>query len=168
MITPIADDFASIQIANPNQRSMLHLESGNALSFIRALEDNSLVFPVWTLIIVADRGVITGVVWDVACTHCDSPALCVENMWDYSGNRVGGTNSQGCGYSTSDGTCPERTTTTTRRELESETYCGLEVFITWSGTDSNGRPLTSNEFRPSMFPKESVGSLKIGNSTFSV
>ena len=61
---------------------------------------------------------------------------------DFNGKSVRAENSDGCGVTG----CGEG----------GEGACGLSVFVVWSGTDVNGKVLTSNDKRSSLFPEQSL------------
>ncbi|GMI55682.1 hypothetical protein ScalyP_jg5006 [Parmales sp. scaly parma] len=152
MLNLVADEYTSIIIPPETEYESMHVESGVELSFIRKIRIplgagggggavKPLFFPVWTAIITVDDGAITGVVWDLACTQCSS-GQCLQNMYDFNGKSVRAENSDGCGVTG----CGEG----------GEGACGLSVFVVWSGTDVNGKVLTSNDKRSSLFPEQSL------------
>jgi len=175
MFTPTADEFSSLQMTKSSSRPAMHLESQQQLSFIRLTRKDDFIFPIWTAVITVEKGVVTGVTWDLSCTQCSSSngGKCIDNMYNFHFEEVfSERNSGGCGYDINEADCPVSTNTDDSGGGSAAAAAaeggGLEVFITWSGTDKNGKYLTSNEFRQSLYPSDSIVDFKIGDVEFSI
>lgn len=129
--------------------------SDQALSFLRTTYDraNDRIYPHLTASIDVENGVVKGILWDNACVFC-SDDLCVENTFYFNGTSAEGIKepTKGC-YITKD-QCD-------KIHEAGGNECDITIYFTWYGSDENGRPLTSNNKRFSVFnPKNIKDSFK--------
>lgn len=106
------------------------------------------IYPFLTAIINVYEGVVTGITWDDACVFCGSDE-CENNTFNYDGEITTKEEARqpvgGC-YST---------VNLCNSSLKAD--CDLMLYVVWTGTDSNGRDMTSSANRFSAFPAQSWG-----------
>lgn len=118
--------------------------SGQGISFLRKLYDGeqSYVFPYLTAIIDVKDGVVDGILWDDACVFC-AKQKCLENTYNFDGTEaIIDEPSKGC-YITKE-RCDEL-------HESGGNDCDLTVYFVWTGTDEDGKPMTSSNKRFSLF-----------------
>lgn len=168
--TPIVDRFTRLQfsdtfsnltsqgVANlygPNVA--VHVESMGVASFQKLYrQEDSLgrTFSVLTAIINLDRGVVTGITFDNGCPLCDNSDRCVENTYDFTGERYTGVGATSDCFLT-DAECAPNA-------QADRNACQLSLYITWTGTDAQGNFLTSSSRRFSLLSAFSVKSFVNG------
>lgn len=121
-------------------------------------------FPIWTLIIQAERGVIQNLVWDEGCIFCaENGPECLATSFNASSSSVADFSSvfRQCSsdmatcYPPSEGGSLVGNSTGGNSTAYNGTLpdggCDLKVFITWTGTDRNGQYFTSANKRFSRY-----------------
>lgn len=101
------------------------------------------IFPHLTAIIDVKDGIVQGIAWDNACMFCTS-SECKENTYYFNGNLK--TNSD----------IPTKGCYLTKQQCVNiqkagGTECDLTLYTVWTGTDENGKVLSSAKFRFSAF-----------------
>ena len=98
------------------------------------------------------KGVVNGIAWDDGCLFC-SKTQCLENTFDFAGfkgnEKEFRQKTQGC-YITSELCTPEN------EDGTGKNICDLQLYIVWTGTDSNGLALQSSNYRFSAFPVQEL------------
>jgi len=159
LFQPIADEYSHFTIENSfkdlvlneDKPAQIHVESQQALSFIRRYYDNETkkVFPYLTAILDVSDGEVVGIAWDNACLFCENDQ-CEENTYDFSGNEVvEPQKDQTKGCSISKNVCEDFVQKGLNR-------CDLNIYFVWTGTDKDGRSLHSAGSRWSAFPPSSL------------
>jgi hypothetical protein len=141
----------------------------NAASFITTV-------PLYTVIIGMDRGKVSYIAWDDGCFFCTASGPdCVDTAVNVNGTETGvvsDSSLMGCrqtldsSYSPPQDNCyPAATIPSNSSDGNSTvstnvtTPCDLKVFVTWTGTDSNGKFLTSAGQRFSRYRSFGVANL---------
>jgi len=177
---PTADEYSSISLQDSFHDLVIakevkgnrykpyvsvHVESQQSLSYIRRyhnLEEHK-VYPYLTTIIDVEQGKVKGILWDESCLFCNS-TRCEENTFDFQGNQETSiSNTKGCFIPVPDcaGTVEEEITLGTKLKTAE---CNLKIYVVWTGTDVDGKPLQSYEsrfgaFPPNVIPKFSIPSI---------
>ena len=133
----------------------VHVQSLSGVSFIRKYRgpnrnDDHVTYPYMTAIIDVDMGDIQSISWDKGCTFC-SGFECVENAFTFSGI-----------VSSSDHaarSCEVQDSKCINGAGEVAEHCPLQLYVVWTGTDADGRYLTSSEMRFSNYNSHSLASL---------
>lgn len=102
--------------------------------------------PLLSLVVNLRNGVVSSFAWDNSCAGC-GPDACIHSSKFFnpiSGEYGGGTFEQG--------TCSQAL-------LGCGWECDLKIFVTWAGTDKNGRHATSAGMRLSKFTGYTLSSL---------
>eukprot|EP00594_Rhizosolenia_setigera_P008326 CAMPEP_0178958172 /NCGR_PEP_ID=MMETSP0789-20121207/11434_1 /TAXON_ID=3005 /ORGANISM="Rhizosolenia setigera, Strain CCMP 1694" /LENGTH=597 /DNA_ID=CAMNT_0020640727 /DNA_START=328 /DNA_END=2121 /DNA_ORIENTATION=+ len=159
---PTADEYSHITMTNTyndlvlNENSYqdqvsIHVASQKAVSFIRRFYDSeqNKIYPYLTAILDVDNGVVKGIAWDDSCVFCRSePERCEENTYDFSGtSRIGPEKTKGCFFTKDE--CD-------KLHSEGKKDCDLNLYVVWTGTDKNGRLLSSSGSRWSAFPASNI------------
>lgn len=135
-----AYDETRAQLAlNSNFTSSYFLNVFNHTSFIRLYADGTYFYPTTTYVVTVDRGYIQSIVFDKNCAGCSRAGdNCRDNSYNFLAQTAGNAGaSMNCALLPSEcGTGPT---------------CNLEVFVTFQGTDINGKVLTSADARTSTF-----------------
>ncbi len=143
----ISGSYLGFSRLYPDNMTGFSLLSQTRSSFIRAYLDPGLdsVYPSSTLIVTAEDGLVKSIVFDSSCNTCqDTSSTCRESSYGYTGLPAGdkGT-TKACFFGT--GACDA-----TSVGLNA-TVCDLLVYVTFAGTDVDGRVLRSSEARQSTF-----------------
>ena len=123
------------------------------ISYQRKYYDGfSKVYPFLTAILDVKNGVVDGIAWDDGCLFCRK-IQCLENTFDFTGLKGNEEEfrqkTKGC-YITSDLCVPEN------EDGTGKNICDLQLYVVWTGTDSNGLALQSSNFRFSAFPVQEL------------
>lgn len=127
----------------------LFVSSQSSLSFLRMYYDrqNGYIFPYLTAIIDVKDGVVQGIAWDDSSIFCGGERA-QENTYSFDGSAtVSSGPTKGC-YLLRD-ECNEAV-------LEDSNACDLMLHVVWTGTDVNGKVLTSSKKRYSAFQTKLV------------
>jgi len=159
---PIADEYSRFSVPSSYNRLIqksdvkglgndlsVHVSSQNSLSFLRLFYDSAsnLIFPYLTAIIDVEDGVVKGISWDNACIFC-SDNRCLENTYDFAGELRELTEpTKGCYL--------EKNYCDNEMDV-SGTECDLKLYVVWTGTDADGRVLSSSKFRFSAYKGKRV------------
>ena len=123
------------------------------------------------MIIIASKGVITGITWDDGCLVCaDNGPNCIYNAVDVNTSSVyrGDTGLRGCYEDIVDCALPTPVTNSSASGGANSTAnftsspCDLKIFVTWTGTDRNGAFFTSAGQRLSRYEAFGITSLYQG------
>lgn len=158
---PKADEFSHMHVVGSyetviesNEDKHVFVASQKAISFLRKYYDSSseFIFPHLTAIIDVKDGIVRGISWDDACLFCRE-ARCVENTFNFAGvTQDLKEPTKGCYFT--------KTECDKIRE-KNGTQCDLNLYVVWTGTDKDGKLLTSSNMRFSLFnPKQVRDSLK--------
>jgi len=159
---PIADDYSHFTVRNsfrdlvlsenPYQDEVsVHVASQDAVSFIRRYYDEGegKIYPYLTAILDVTDGIVNGIAWDDSCVRCknnkkENNTRCEENTYDFTGNltTLGTEKTKGCYFTKEE--CIEF-------QNQNNNICDLNVYFVWTGSDINGRILSSSGSRWSAF-----------------
>ena len=164
------DDFAKLSIANSfaglrggdndlllanYTNPSIHVESGIAISYIKRyrglLDDTTntaVTWPYMTAIINVDMGEITGITWDDGCHFCEETS-CADNTYDFRSNKIMDDNLADSNCYVLDDECASA-------DGKFADNCQVTVYAVWTGTDAQGKLLTSAEKRFSQYKRYSV------------
>jgi hypothetical protein len=177
--TPTVDEFSVFTIPNSYQTFVqeqnlmlpyvsVHAQSNATLSFVRRWYDadagRELIFPYLTMIIDVYMGTIRGIAWDDGCVFCSKNlgSRCMEDTFNFNATAALQNNdtyslgirepTKGCWLRKSE--CDKAFNSTTG--TNANPLCDLKVYATWTGTDKDGKVLTSSDNRFSAFPTDQV------------
>jgi hypothetical protein len=105
------------------------------------------VVPLFNVVIMVDNGNITDVLWDNDCFSCLTDATCITTLLPYNND----TN-----LIKTEKNCKSTEFCTNNSE---GLVCDPKFYITWFGTDANGKQLKSSNLSMSRFRQYAVGSL---------
>ena len=124
--------------------------------------------PLYTVIVIADKGIVSAITWDDGCLACaDNGPNCIYNAVDVNTSQVyrGDIGLRGC-YEDAATCAPTPIDTSALPNATNYNFtsspCDLKVFVTWTGTDRNGAFFTSAGERLSRYTSFGVGSLYQG------
>jgi hypothetical protein len=118
--------------------SMGIMSSRKAYRITTSVNDTSgsITFPLLFAIIHVHKGKVKKITWDDNCNFCDQ-GLCDFNMYTFEGTVITDT-------SITSKSCYIKDTTCTGNDVAStNALCQLQVFVSWTGTDKNGRKFES-------------------------
>mmetsp|Transcript_24314 Transcript_24314/g.30584 ORF Transcript_24314/g.30584 Transcript_24314/m.30584 type:complete len:239 (+) Transcript_24314:120-836(+) len=153
---PTADEYSSFTVAesyktfvkNGNgEDRVIFASSQKKLSFQRKYYDKNFgIFPHLTAIIDVKDGIVQGIAWDDACVFCGND-LCKENTYRFDGSPASLREpTKGCYIPISDCDAIHN---------NGGDKCNLKIHVVWTGTDVDGKYLTSSNKRFSLFqPKQ--------------
>lgn len=121
----------------------------DALSVGKIYKQGDDVVSVYTAIMHVKEGELEGITWDNGCFFCDEDSdACVDTSMTRDGEPIasGALAGKGCAQSTA-------------KCGQDPVLCGLKVYVVWTGTDKNGRFLTSAGTRFSRFKQYGTGTL---------
>ena len=132
----------------------LSLQSEGKRSYQRRWRDlhrgSPSTFPVLYAQVVLDRGEVTAVAWDSGCFDCEEEdAACTANEFEYDGSMAKDAAEQ---CSVADDKCG-------KGEGQVSELCRLAVYVSWTGTDKDGRNLLSQQNRLSRLERSQAVSL---------
>jgi len=127
----------------------MHVESEGLYSYQKVFRADSKTFPTAVAVISVAEGKVDGITWDFGCFDCDK-ASCSPNAYKYSSEAFAGAGDE-CYQA--DATCAAALEAGGADKDE----CSLKVYVTWSGTDSKGNFLLSQQKRLSNFQQGSTG-----------
>jgi len=168
IFTPIADEYSHFTVENsytdlvtndnPYKDEIgVHVASQQALSFIRRYydEQEEKIYPHLTAIVDVVSGNVDGIAWDDSCVFCRNSDRCEENTYDFAGklSLLGSEKTKGCFVKKEE--CDEL-------HAQGQNLCDLNVYFVWTGSDKNGRILSSSGSRWSAFPPENIPNLVEG------
>ena len=105
-------------------------------------------FPVLGVEISVEEGKVTSIAWDDGCYDCEPDgADCARNAYEYDGTPYKHAGKQ---CAVSDGKCAKS------GGAEVSDLCKLRVYVTWTGTDKDGRALLSQQNRFSRLEHDQV------------
>lgn len=105
-------------------------------------------FPVLAAEIYVEAGKVKSIAWDDGCYGCeDEKGECVENDFEYDGSAYRHAQKQ---CAVADGKCAKSGGTAVSE------LCKLRIYVTWTGTDKDGRALLSQQNRFSRLDKGQV------------
>ena len=100
--------------------------------------------------VVVDRGEVTAVAWDAGCFDCEEEdAACASNEFEYDGSQARDAAAQ---CAVSDAKCAKGSSQVSE-------LCRLAVYVSWTGTDKDGRNLLSQQNRLSRLERSQAVSL---------
>jgi hypothetical protein len=104
--------------------------------------------PTYTVIVSVDKGNVIAVQYDEGCHSCDpSSSDCTNNAFLTTENTIPIVESS-----------PFRSCAAPECRAANATWeCDLKIFMTWTGTDSNGNFFESANLRPSRFRQFGIG-----------
>lgn len=132
----------------------ISLQSEGRRSYQRRWRDNHRgtpsTFPVLYAEVVVDRGEVTAVAWDAGCFDCEEEdAACASNEYEYDGSQARDAAAQ---CAVSDAKCAKGSSQVSE-------LCRLAVYVSWTGTDKDGRNLLSQQNRLSRLERSQAVSL---------
>jgi len=132
----------------------LSLQSEGKRSYQRRWRDlhrgSPSTFPVLYAQVVLDRGEVAAVAWDAGCFDCEEEdAACTANEFEYDGSMAKDAAEQ---CSVADDKCA-------KGEAQVSELCRLAVYVSWTGTDKDGRNLLSQQNRLSRLERSQAVSL---------
>ncbi len=109
--------------------------------------------------ILKNKKVVKGILWDDACIFCSNDK-CLENTLYFNGTEAHlNEPTRGC-YKTRE-ECD-------KNDRSGGSICDLTIYVTWTGTDKDGKPMLSSNKRYSLFnPKQVQDSFKDSLPDFS-
>ena len=115
----------------------------------RATHDGvASTFPVLFAEVGVEDGKVTGVSWDSGCYDCDADSRdCVKNEYNYDGSAYKHASKQ---CVVSDDTCAKS------GGAKVSELCKLTIYVSWTGTDKDGRALLSQQRRFSRMERDQV------------
>jgi len=142
---PNVDDFTLLEVQqsfgtawldNPqNEPVYIRAEVGAKSSYWRTrsqgLPPNKITVPFWTLVIEVTDGLVDKLTWDDSCPLCESSDMCVAD--------------RNCGVMHN--TCGN---------TDADNNCNLQIYVSWFGTDADGKYFTSSDKRLSRFRSGSL------------
>lgn len=121
----------------------------DALSVGKIYKQDENVVSVYTAVMHVKDGELEGITWDDGCFFCEEDsASCIATSMTWAGEPISTGNLAGKGCAQSKAECGQ-----------DPAQCGLKVYVVWTGTDKNGRFLTSAGTRFSRFKQYSTGTL---------
>lgn len=111
---------------------------------------DSFIIPVFNIVIKLTNGTISDIVWDNDCYSCNINDNC------YNNNSTSYTNDTNIKVTYKN--CKQQLCKNTREE---SFKCDPKFYITWFGTDANGKQLQSSNLSMSRFRMYSIGSLYV-------
>ena len=115
-----------------------------------------IVFPIITAVITADRGTVTDVYWDDGCYLCADDGNTAESSMGCMPNAY---TLQGKATTVADGLGKDCGLTRDKCLTKSDTFCDLNLYVVWTGTDMNGNYFRSAGKRFSRFREYAMPSL---------
>lgn len=121
------------------------------------------VVPIASLVAIMENGVLKNLIWDNECQTCPTTSdLCIAGKLSLTLQSLSATQLYLTGneYSatTRNRICsvPQ---TNCKPNLTTGINCDFRILLTWQGTDSKGKRLTSSSLRMTQFSGQSVGSM---------
>lgn len=166
---PIADQYSEFTIENSYNDLVaqenhefgdlvsIHVASQQGISFIRRFYDKTQdkIYPYLTAILDVEDGIVKGIAWDDSCVFCQNNGRCEENTYDFTGNlTTGNGNTGGCVVTKEE--CD-------KLHANGENTCDLKIYFVWTGSDVDGRILSSAGSRWSAFPLQKLPKLDLSS-----
>ena len=95
-----------------------------------------ITFPLLFAIIHVDKGKVDKITWDDNCNYCDQSS-CDFNTYTFDGVVVTDTSITSRSCHVKDDACKGN------EDASTNALCQLQVFVSWTGTDKNGRKFES-------------------------
>lgn len=147
-----------------NDAVTISVESMGIMSFQKLYRQptsnvtQALTFPLLMAVIYVDNGDVKSILWDDTCKWCDSNH-CLSSTYDFEGN-IEQSHSDGKSCFIPDTQCKLTTGSVRTANANAGTainsLCDLNVFITWTGTDSEGKFLKSAGSRFSRISRDQL------------
>jgi hypothetical protein len=105
---------------------------------------STVTFPILMAVIRVDEGKVVGITWDDTCDWCDA-GRCAPNTYSYDGVLKMGVGANACYVPDAECVVPGTEAVLSRNgptdkatQVKAQDLCQLKVYVTWTGTDSEG------------------------------